>query len=54
MWRKGKAYTVLARNVNWCSHYRKWYGGFSTEKKNSIRPSDSTPGYIAEKYQKLI
>ena len=47
--KKEPLYTVSG-NVNWCSHCGKQYGGFSKTKiRTTISPSNSTPGYIAEK-----
>ena len=36
-------------NVNWCSYYRKHYGGYSKFKNKTIKWfSDSTSGYLSK------
>ena len=32
VWRKEKPPTLFGRNVSWCSHYGKQYGGSSNTK----------------------
>jgi len=52
--RREASYTIDG-NVNWCSHYRKEYGG-SSEKRTLELPYDSaiTPGHISENEKVLI
>ena len=48
MEKKEPSYTV-GENVNWCSHYGKQDGGASEKTKiRTIRPGNSTPGYISK------
>ena len=47
LWRKGNPPTV-GRNVNWCSHHGKQYGGFFKNKNRvDVRPCNPTPGNIS-------
>ena len=43
-----KPLCTVGKNVNWCSHDRKQYGGSSKfENRNTIQSKNSTPGYLS-------
>ena len=46
VWRQGNAVTV-GGNVNWCSHYRKQYGGSLKKKKKKDKLKIELPYNLA-------
>ena len=52
VWIKGSPLYIVGKNVNWCNHYGKYYGG-SSKKQNIEQPYDSAISFMGIYLEKI-